>query len=130
MSTSEPPSGLPQAPPPPPPQQVVYAQGPQQGNGMATTGFVCGLLAAIFGVIPFVFYLSFPLGIIGIVFSYIGLRRANREPERGGRGLAIAGLVLGIIGLVLAVLWIAVIAAALEETDDILDDLDITTTTP
>jgi hypothetical protein len=135
MSTPEPPPGppdIPPAPPPPPPpqQQVVYAQLPQQrGNGMATAGFVCGLLGAIFGAIPFVFWIAFPLAVLGIVFSVIGLRRANREPERGGRGLSIAGLVLGIIGLILAILWVVFIAAALEETEDILDELDITITT-
>ncbi len=132
MSTPEPPAGPPPPPPPPPPpQQVVYVpQQPQQrGNGMATAGFVCGLLAAILGAIPILFYISFVLGPIGIVLSAIGIRRANAEPDRGGKGLAIAGLVLGIIGLVLAILWVALIAAALEETDDILEDLDITITT-
>jgi hypothetical protein len=129
VSTPQPPSGPPDVPPaPPPPPQVVYV--PQQrGNGMATAGFVCGLLGAIFGAIPFVFWIGLPLAVLGIVFSVIGLRRANREPDRGGRGLAIAGLVLGIVGLVIAILWVALFAALLEEGEDILDELDITITT-
>lgn len=88
----------------------------QQGgsNGLGTAGFVCGLLATIFGLIPFLFFLSFVLGLLGIVFGAIGWRRVRREPHRGGKGLSIAGLILGLIGFVLAIVSIAAINAALE----------------
>lgn len=110
MSTSEPPDQA--AVPPPPPQQVIVQQG--GSNGLGTAGFVCGLLATIFGLIPFLFFLSFVLGLLGIVFGAIGWRRVRREPHRGGKGLSIAGLILGLIGFVLAIVSIAAINAALE----------------
>jgi hypothetical protein len=81
----------------------------QRDNGFALAGFVCGLLATIFGAIPFVFGL-YPapvlLGLLGIVFSVIGRRRARREPARGGGGLALAGIILGLIGPLLELAWI------------------------
>ena len=62
-------------------------------DGMAIAGLVTGILSLlIFGFI---------LGILGIVFSGIALKRIKREPEkRKGRGMAVAGLVCGIIGFV------------------------------
>ena len=105
---------------PPPP---AYAPS-QRGNGLGVAGFVCGLLAAIFGLIPFLFFLSFILGILGIVFSAIGWRRARRDPARGGKGLSIAGLILGLIGFVLAIAQVAIIGEAAEDLDDEIDELE------
>jgi prepilin-type processing-associated H-X9-DG protein len=39
------------------------------------------------------------LGIVAIVLGLVGLRKA-RDPSVGGRGLAIAGIVLGIVGTI------------------------------
>lgn len=74
-----------------------------QTDGFAIAGFVTGLIGIfIFGMI---------LGIFGIVFSALALKRIKREPEtRKGRGLAIAGLVLGIVALVGAVIIVASLA--------------------
>lgn len=94
------------------PQQVVVMQ--KRGNGMAVAGFVTGLLALIFAVTILLFVLAYPLGIPGLIFSAIGLRRANADPTRGGKGLAIAGLVLSIIALILAVLFNIAIADAID----------------
>jgi hypothetical protein len=73
------------------------------GNGMAIAGFVCGILSLLgFGIF---------LGIPAIIFSAIGLGKANRE-GRPHRGLAIAGLVCGIISVAATVLLIALFAVA------------------
>ncbi len=97
------------APPPPPSapapiapqapqvQQVVY---PQQvpiqrpSNGMATASLVLGILG---------FFLPI-LSVLALIFGGIGISKANQGAA--GKGLAIAGLVLGIIGtlVLLAVL--------------------------
>jgi Na+/proline symporter len=77
-------------------------------------GFVCGLIGALVGLIPLLSWIAFPAGILGVVFGGIGWPRANREPERGGKGLAIAGLVLGILAMTLATIGIGVIYDALE----------------
>jgi hypothetical protein len=65
-------------------------QDPPQGNGMAVAGFVCSLVG--------IFVAGIPLGILGVVFSNIGLNRAKRE-GRPLSGLAIAGIVLGFIAI-------------------------------
>jgi hypothetical protein len=114
----------PQQPPPqpPPPQQVVVVE--RRGNGLGVAGFVCGLLSAIFGLIPFLFFVAFPLSVVGIVFGALGWRRARRDPARGAKGLSLAGLILGVVGLVLAIVQVVLIGEAAEEIDEDLRDFE------
>lgn len=74
-------------------------------DGLAIAGFVTGVVSLfVFGIV---------LGILGIVFSSVALKRIKREPEtRKGRGLAIAGLVTGIVGVVGWIILVAALSAA------------------
>jgi hypothetical protein len=69
---------------------------PVKTNGMAIAGFV----------------LSFFVSPLGIIFSAIGLNQIGKDPRQGGKGLAIAGLILGILGTVFWVFWMAAIGSA------------------
>ncbi|MCV7044733.1 DUF4190 domain-containing protein [Mycobacterium frederiksbergense] len=55
---------------------------------------------------------SLVLAPLGIVFGHIALSQINRTGEEG-RGLAIAGLVIGYIFTAIAVLWFVVFAVFL-----------------
>ena len=56
----------------------------------------------IFGILSVTCCCGFPFGILGLVFSLIGLSQINANPElHEGRGMAIAGLVLSIVSLLL-----------------------------
>lgn len=101
-------------PPPPPPAtgypaaeaQYPYAPAPMPGyypvpiapqnNGMAIASLVCSIGGWTF--IPFIGW------IVGIILGIVALnqiRGSNGTQE--GRGLAVAGLIIGIAGLALAV---------------------------
>ncbi len=56
---------------------------------MGITGFVLGLVSLIFVWIPYIGLIG---AVLGIIFSAVGMRA-----QTGGKGLAIAGLVLSII---------------------------------
>ena len=97
---------------PPAPQQPAYQQpayqqpGYQQSmqsqktNGFAIASLVCSLLC---------------ISLLGIIFGHVGLSQINRNRE-GGRGLAVAGLILGYIGLVATIaIYVLVFAAASAE---------------
>jgi hypothetical protein len=63
--------------------------GAPKTNGMAITGFVCSLLC-------------WPLGLI---FSIIGMSQTSKDPSQGGRGLAVAGLVISIVFAIITIIW-------------------------
>ncbi len=66
-------------------------------NGMSIAGFILGIFSLPSCCCCFV---SLPCSILGIIFSCLALSHLKANPLRGGRGLAIAGLVLAIIGLI------------------------------
>ena len=68
---------------------------PQRTNGMAIAGFVCS-------------FLCWPLGLI---FSILGMSQTSKDPSQGGRGLAIAGLVISIVSAVITIVLWGTIAA-------------------
>ena len=103
--------------PPPPPPSDSFPQPPgylpypagapiagKRGNsGMAIASLVCSLV----GVIP-CFWGFQIMGLLGTIFGFVGLKQ-TRSGARGGRGLAIAGVVIGIVLLVIcAAIWIYV----------------------
>lgn len=66
----------------------------QQSNGLAIAALVCGILGIVGSFIPVVSYFTLILAILGIIFG--AKARKNCPAEK--KGLATAGLVLGIIG--------------------------------
>ena len=63
---------------------------PQKTNGLAVAGFVSSLVCCT----P-----------VGIVLSAIGLSQINKDPSQKGRGLAIAGLIVGSIFFVITIFY-------------------------
>lgn len=63
------------------------------------------LVLAIFSLIFVCCYGGLWLGVPAAIVGFLGMRNADRDPSRfGGRGLAIAGLILGIITFVMSML--------------------------
>lgn len=60
------------------------------------------------GIISIPFCLVLVPSILAVVFGGIGMNRAKQDPAIGGRGRAIAGLVLGSVSFAIVVLLIAV----------------------
>lgn len=100
------------APPPtePPPYGAPVYGAPAYGgpvvarNGFGTTALVLGILATLGSlfVLP-----GIVLGIIAIVFGFLGRRRAKRQQATNG-GAALAGLISGAVGLAISVAIIVV----------------------
>ena len=100
----------------------------QQGNGPAVTGLVLGILGVIFAFVPFLgVVLGVGLGVLAAIFGAVGLSRA-KDPYRGGKGMAIAGLVLGIIAIVLSLLQGALLGAVgssiVDESPELIEELE------
>jgi hypothetical protein len=72
-----------------------------RNSGMAIAGMVLSLV----GLIPCFWLLQLP-GVLGIIFGAVGMQQ-TKDGSRRGRGMAIAGVVIGIVLVALAVLlWI------------------------
>ena len=91
----------------PVPQEPQNPQTPPT-NGFAIAALVCGILCIIGAWIPVVTYFTVILAVLGIVFGVKGQKIAKET--NSGKGLATAGLVLGIIGAAFAVIGIICIA--------------------
>ena len=68
------------------------------GKGLAISGFICSIVGLVLGFLGGVFSIvSLPVSVVGLVLAVIGGKKlaAANQPK----GLATAGLVLGIIAV-------------------------------
>ncbi len=82
-------------------------------NGLGTAGFVLGLVGLVFSFIPLIGVVAWPLVIIGLVLSLVGIARARKTAA--SKGLAIAGTVLSAIGLLVCIAWVGAVGKAVDE---------------
>ena len=73
-------------------------------EGISIAALVCGIIGIIGGSFDTIRYFALVIAIVGILLGATGLKRAkvNNKPK----GLAIAGLVLGIVGAAFCLIWI------------------------
>jgi GYF domain 2/Domain of unknown function (DUF4190) len=86
-------------PPSIPPASSLAPAVRSEQNKMALTGFVLGIMSVTIGLLC-----CGPLfGILGIIFSSIGLSQIGRDPVQTGKNLAVWGLLLSILGVMLGI---------------------------
>ena len=91
-------------PPPPPPGWAPGGQHHvQQGrtSGLAIASLVLGIV--------WVYWIG---SILAVIFGHVALSQTKRDPNLRGRGMAIAGLVLGYVGIALLIIGILAIATS------------------
>ena len=83
-------------------------------SGLATAGLVLGIIGICISFIPLMFYISFVLGALSIIFGGISIAKKT------SKGKAIAALVLGILTVVLS---FSMMSAVDKAVDDLSNDL-------
>lgn len=86
------------------PSPAVFTATPvsRQMNPLALTGFILSIVSITVGLCC---CSGLPFSISGIVCSAIGLVQIRAQPERySGKGLAIAGIIVGAVSILLGVL--------------------------
>jgi hypothetical protein len=108
-----PPPTQPPAPPAPPSygQQAGYGyQTSPTTNGLAIASLVLGIAQIFLCIIG---------AILALVFGYIARRQIDESGgTQGGRGMAVAGIILGWIGIGLGIAYVVVIIIAVVVSDD------------
>jgi hypothetical protein len=82
-------------------------------NGLATAGFVLGLLGLLASWIPVLNIVGLILGVLGAVLAAVGLAKSKRIGV--GKGLAITGLVLGVLAVIIAIIINVAFVKAVDE---------------
>jgi hypothetical protein len=97
--------------------------GGQPSNGLGTAALVLGIISVVSGIIPFLFWLAWILGILAVIFGAIGRGKAKRG-EATNAGAALGGLITGIAGIVVGTLiFIFIVATFGRAARDISNDL-------
>jgi hypothetical protein len=87
-----------------PAKKEVSEQAVTQNSGARASGFsIASFVLGITGI----FIFGLPAGILAVVFGGIALSRYKRNPDEKLRGLAIAGLILGIVDIIGVIIVLA-----------------------
>ena len=78
---------------------------PTKSSGLAIASMVLGIVSLVLFCIP---YVCFPAGIVGIILGGVSL-----GTKKGGRGMAIAGLVCSLIAMAVYIILVLSGAALL-----------------
>ena len=68
-------------------------------DGLSIAGLVLGIVAIVFAFIPSVYFISWILGVIGIIISAVAISKSKGAGRKNG--FAVAGLVTSIVALAL-----------------------------
>jgi hypothetical protein len=82
---------------------------------MGIASLVLGIIGLLLSFIPFIGQYALPLTGLALIFGAFGMRKAK------GKGLAIAGLVMGLVGSGLGGYWIHATHQAEAALKDTLD---------
>ena len=116
----------------PQPVQPIYQQATpaKRANGAATAGLVFGILTLVLFWVPFFnIFTTGILGLLGLIFSIVGLAKKNA----GGKPKAVVGLVLTLLGIAATVGFYGLVYQGIAsdpslkaEWDEIWEDLSYT----
>lgn len=78
---------------------------PKPDQTLPTVSLVLGIL----GFVLVCCWGGIPLGIAAAITGYLGMNNANNDPQQyGGRGMAIAGLILGVVSILSSIVYIII----------------------
>ena len=95
-------------------QQTASSRG-TGSSGMPLASMACGVFGILFyffGMLISLIWVGFlflpiPFSLLAIALGLVSLKRLGKNPSLGGRGKAVAGLVLGLILLIFS-LWLGI----------------------
>ena len=83
--------------------EVKQTEVVNESKGLSIASMVLGIVSL---VMLCIYYVSIPCAILAIIFAMVGRKK-------GGKGMATAGLVIGIIDVAFALLWTVIRVSSL-----------------
>jgi hypothetical protein len=82
---------------------------------MAIVSLICGILSVICHCVPIAgSIIGFILSVAAIVLGIIEIKRIGRgESSEKGKGMCIAGIILGAVGIIVGIIWIVIISVGI-----------------
>jgi len=79
---------------------------------MAIVALICGILSVLCHCVPVAgMFLGFILSVAAIILGIIESKKIGRgESSTKGKGMAIAGIILGAVGIVFGIIWAILLA--------------------
>ncbi|HAJ96016.1 MAG TPA: hypothetical protein DCP02_07265 [Actinobacteria bacterium] len=79
---------------------------------MAIVALICGILSVLCHCIPVAgMFIGFILSIAAIILGIVESKKIGRgESNAKGKGMAIAGIILGAVGILFGILWAILLA--------------------
>jgi hypothetical protein len=90
----------------------------QKTSGLAVAALVLGIIAILFSWIPFVNAFAIAPGVLAIIFGLIGFFATGKAKGKGGKGLAVAGLVLGVVSAIIFFTINSAVGSAMNEASE------------
>ncbi|MFD0150169.1 DUF4190 domain-containing protein [Streptomyces sp. NPDC127132] len=94
-------------------------------NGLGTAALILGIIGAVSGLIPLLFWLAGTLGVIALILGLVGKGRVKRG-EANNKGVTLTGAILGLVSLILAtvglIITVTAVSDAVEEIDKTIKD--------
>ncbi len=88
-------------------QQPYVPQSPKKTNTLALVGLILSIVVGLLSLMCLPFF-----GPISLGLSIAGLVQVNKNPNQGGKGLAIAGIVISSLSIVWMVFGLLFVAGA------------------
>ena len=90
--------------------EVVGAE--ERPGPMAIVALICGILSVLCHCVPVAgSFIGFVLSVAAIVLGILEIRKIGKgESSEKGKGMAIAGIILGAVGIVFGIIWAIIIA--------------------
>ena len=86
-------------------------------SGLAIAGLVLGIIAILGSFIPIINNISFIIAIVGGILAIVALVGAVKG-KNGGKGMAIAGVVLAVVSIMLVLITQSAFKSALDKTSE------------
>ena len=86
-------------------------------SGLAIAGLVLGIIAILGSFIPIINNMSFVISIVGGILAIVALVGATKG-KNGGKGMAIAGVVLAVVSIMLVLITQSAFKSALDKTSE------------